>query len=85
MGRRAWTTGELVRPKHSWAGALWRTPNDNLDSSDIVVTDFELGTIVGMQEVEWKPGRRVMKFLIFDSRTQKFGWCEKKYLKRVDK
>lgn len=85
MGRRAWTTGELVRPKHPWAGSLWRTAEDNLDSSDIVVLRFELGTIIGMQEVEWAPGRRMLKMLVLDSKTQKYGWCDKKYLKRVDK
>jgi hypothetical protein len=84
MGRRALRTGDLITPKSGSDIALWGHPEGNFDSSDIVVRAFMLGLLMGTHEYEWTSGKRCIKALVLDNVTKKMGWCDLKYLKRVE-
>ena len=83
VGRRALRSGDLVVPKTGTWIELWYQPEGNLDSSDIV-TRCRLGLLLGRVEVEWMTGKRVTKAMVFDGEHMKVGWCEARFLKRVE-
>jgi len=90
MGRRALRTGDLVTPRFpkylggpSDAVPLWREPEKCLDSSDIVV-NCQMGLLLGTISIEWRPGHYVTKAMVLDNVSGKFGWCDLKFLRRVD-
>ena len=85
MGRRALRTGDMVAPKERMGTLdLWGQPENNIDSSDIVVRGFELGLLLCIYEYEWRSGKRATKALVFDNRAAKFGWVDIRYIRRVE-
>lgn len=89
MGRKAIRTGDLVvsRTNHL---VLWRFAEGNQLYVDSIVDDFTMGLVIGTHRVTYyarqfndRPRTKTM-VLVLDSQTQKYGWANITWIKRVD-